>query len=215
MSSHILTIAQQKGGAGKTTIAIQLGVAAAQDGLKTALVDIDPQGSLTGWAKFREGENRNGPDCFAVQGWRAKAEIDRLTRDYDLVIIDSPPHAETESAIAIRAADLVIIPVQPSPLDVWASRATIDLARKEGRDAVFLFNRVPPRAKLTGKVAAMMNDLQVPALKARIGNRVAFAETINEGLGVADSKAANPAGKEIRAVLKELKSRLRKQAKAA
>src|SRR5476649_1783169 len=105
MEAKVITIAQQKGGAGKTTVAIHLAVAWKQCGKRVAVVDIDPQGSLTHWHKIREkcfGEGYTGLTFSALSGWRVGSEIARLKRNHDVIIIDSPPHTETETRTAIR-----------------------------------------------------------------------------------------------------------------
>src|ERR1043165_8245555 len=98
MTGKILTLAQQKGGAGKTTLAAQLAVAFASGGKSVALVDIDPQGSLAHWSKLREAGSKAGRIAFtAVTGWRAQATVDKLKGSHDLVLVDSAPHAELEA----------------------------------------------------------------------------------------------------------------------
>src|SRR5687767_6859384 len=132
--AKVITVAQQKGGAGKTTMAAHIAVALAQKGNRVAIIDIDPQGSLGCWHSVREeklGEGYTGLIFNALSGWRVGSEVSRLRRQCDFIIIDSPPHTETEARTAIRSADLVIIPVQPSPTDLWATKATLDLARAD------------------------------------------------------------------------------------
>ena len=144
-----VTVAQQKGGAGKTTLVIQLATAWRNQGRSVAVVDIDPQASLTAWMRAREHRSHPAPELrfSMIGGWRLGVELDRLKGDVDLVLVDTPPHAETDAKAAIRACDFVLIPCQPSPLDVWACNATIELAKKERRQAALLLNRVPPRAR--------------------------------------------------------------------
>src|ERR1700730_4414510 len=116
MAEKVITIAQQKGGAGKTTVAAHLAVAWSQRGKRVAIVDIDPQGSLTHWHKIREerfGDGYTGVTFAALCGWRVGSEIARLRRNHDIIIIDSPPHTETEARTAIRSADFIVVPVQP------------------------------------------------------------------------------------------------------
>ena len=125
MPARIIAAAQQKGGAGKTTLAAQLAVAWAAR-RRVALMDIDPQSSLTAWHGLRAESRKNLAQIHLsdVSGWRVGTELDRLRNDFDVVLIDCPPHAETETKNAMRAADLVVIPVQPSPMDVWATTPT-------------------------------------------------------------------------------------------
>jgi len=89
-------------------------------------------------------KGKTGLDFTAITGWRTAAEVERRARDHDIVLIDSPPHAETEARLAVRAATLILVPVQPSPMDVWATRPTLDLA-KPRRSGLLILNRVPPR----------------------------------------------------------------------
>src|SRR6516162_9174464 len=113
MAGLVLTIAQRKGGAGKTTLAAQLAVAWSKQGLRLAVLDIDPQGSLAAWVDLRGarlGVDVTGFDFAALPGWRAAQWIEDRARSADLVVIDGPPHAETEAQIAVRAAGLVLIP---------------------------------------------------------------------------------------------------------
>jgi chromosome partitioning protein len=207
MAGTVITIAQQKGGAGKTTLAAHLAIAWAGQGHRVALVDIDPQGSLAAWHSLREerlGEDRTGIDFAAITGWRTAAEVERRARDHDIIVIDSPPHAETEARLAIRAADLVVLPVQPSPMDVWATRPTLDLAAREKVTALLVLNRVPPRANLTDSMLAKLAELGATVADARIGNRVALAAALAEGLGISEAAPGSRAAEEIAAAAAEI-----------
>src|SRR5437016_4504105 len=104
--AKVITVAQQKGGAGKTTVAAHVAVALSQKGNRVAIIDIDPQGSLSHWHRIREerlGEGYTGLSFAAVSGWRVSGEVSRLSKQHDFVVIDSPPHTETEARTAIRA----------------------------------------------------------------------------------------------------------------
>lgn len=208
MAAKIITVAQQKGGAGKTTLVAQLAVTWAEQGKNVAVMDIDPQASLTAWHDVRGELQETGkvkPIYLSqVSGWRTSGEVDRLADEYDLVIIDSPPHAETESKIAIRSADLVLIPLQPSPMDLWATRPTIKLADKEGIDWIGMLNRVPPRGKLADDIRAAMKEQDITATKTCLGNRVAFASSMMKGKGVVETQKTSQAAEEIRTLAKEL-----------
>lgn len=207
MSGTVLTVAQQKGGAGKSTLAAHLAVALLLKKKKVALVDIDPQSTLAAWFEARReslGEAAGGLIFESVTGWRAAKTVETLARAADFVIVDSPPHAETDARVAVRAADLVVIPTQPSPPDVWATRPTLDLAEREKRPAVLVLNRVPPRALLTDQMAEKLGDYKVRIAKARLGNRVAFAEAMALGLTAPEFKKSSQAAREIRALATEL-----------
>jgi chromosome partitioning protein len=214
---QVITVVQQKGGAGKTTLTAQLAVGFLKAGLSVATIDIDPQGSLSLWyaARMASLGDDNALIHSQIQGWRLKKEADRLANECDIVLIDSPPHAESENTIAIRAADFVLVPVQPSPLDLWASRPTVQAIRNERAAALFVFNRVPPRALLTQEIANKLSDLGVPAAKQTLGNRVAYAASIAEGKGVVETAPSSTAAEEIIALVKEVRKFQSRPLKAA
>jgi chromosome partitioning protein len=208
MAGLVITIAQRKGGAGKTTLAAQLAVAWARQGARVAALDIDPQASLAAWVDLRRvrlGTEAIGFEFAALPGWRAAQWIEDQARSADLVVIDCPPHAETEAQIAVRAAGLVLTPVQPSPLDLWATAATLKMARDERRPVLVVLNRVPPRSGLTDDIAAELARTGAPIAAARIGNRVALARAMALGLGVAESAGTTLAANEINALAEEIR----------
>lgn len=201
--SKVITIAQQKGGAGKTTVAAHIAVALSQKGNRVAVIDIDPQGSLTHWHKIREerfGEGYTGLTFSSVSGWRVGSEVSRLRRLCDYVIIDSPPHTETEARTAIRSADLIIIPVQPSPTDLWASKATLELAKHEKVPVRVVLNRVSAHSKIAEKIASELTELAENTL----GNRVLFAAALMEGRCATEVDPSSVAAKEIKALVNEI-----------
>lgn len=209
--ASVVTVAQQKGGAGKTTLVIQLATALRALGRRVALIDIDPQGSLTGWMRLREHRQRDAAELrFAmIGGWRLGVEIDRLKREADMILVDTPPHTEIDAKAAVRGADLVLVPVQPSSLDVWASQATIELAAKEKRRIALLLNRVPPRGRAVEGARQALLELGAPALATQLGNRQAFVGSIAQGLGVVESEPRSAAADEVRALAEEVAQRLR------
>ena len=208
----VLTIAQQKGGAGKSTLAIHLAVAWSVAGKKVAIVDIDPQASVSHWDQ-RRGAIMNGhstelPHVVKLSGWRTANEVERLGREHDLVLIDSPPHAATESRIAVRAAQLVLVPMQPSLMDLWATQATLDMAKAERVPALIVLNRVPARSRAAEAVASEVANIGVPLADARIGNRVALASALHRGKGITEYEASSTAAHEIEALAKEILDRI-------
>lgn len=210
MAGAVITIAQQKGGAGKTTLAAHLALAWAVLGRRVAVLDIDPQASLSTWFRMRE-QPSGAPnvDVSAITGWRVAAEVERQARVHDIVVIDSPPHAETEARIAVRAARLALVPMQPSPMDLWATQAILDVARREQVPALLVLNRVPSRAKLTDTMIAQLKELDVPLAKTRIGNRVALAAALAEGKGIMEAAPSSLAATEIKSLAAEILDRVR------
>jgi len=210
VSAKAITIAQQKGGAGKTTLTAQLAVAFARKGHRVGLIDIDPQGSLAQWHEVRkmlvEDADAKPIQLVHASGWRLSQELDRLRRNADIVLIDSPPHAETDVRIAVRAADLIIVPVQPSPMDLWATQATLDAAKKETTPVLIVFNRTPSRGKLVDAVRRKISEMNVPVAESALGNRVAFAMSMMEGKGVVESHPRHAATREIQALGEEILS---------
>jgi chromosome partitioning protein len=209
MAGLVITIAQRKGGAGKTTLATQLAVVWAKCGARVAALDIDPQGSFSAWVELRRarlGAKAIGFDFAALPGWRAAQWVDDRLGGADLVLIDAPPHAETEARIAVRAAGLVVVPVQPSPLDLWATAETLKMARDERRRSFVVLNRVPSRSRLTDDIAADLADTGAPIAATRIGNRVALAQAMALGLCVIESARTTPAAAEVSALAEEIRS---------
>ena len=186
----IILVAAQKGGAGKTTLSRNLAVAAAADGKSVLCVDLDPQGSLRGWWQAREDENPSmleaDPKPEALQQTlKAAAKV------FDLAIIDTPPAAPVWLADAIGAADLVLIPVRPSPDDLRAVGATISAVTAAKVPFIFVLSQAP-RAKITEEAVRVLAQHGRVA-PVNIAQRVIYAETGASGAGVietADMKAA-------------------------
>jgi chromosome partitioning protein len=204
MAAKIITVAQQKGGAGKTTLVAHLAAAWAGSGRKVALVDIDPQHSLAAWYGMRAPRDDQGLDLHEVPGYRLSIALGRLADAYDVVVIDSPPHAETEARIAVRAADLALVPVQPSPMDLWATRPTLDLALAERTPALIVLNRVPARVNLTEIIRDQLRGYDAKIARARLGSRVAYAASMLEGRGVTEAAPRSRAADEIRKLGREI-----------
>lgn len=199
----VITIAQQKGGTGKTTLAANLGVVLAAAGRKVALLDADSQASLTRWAALRP-KDAIPLNAAEIAVWRLAGEIDRLRRDHDAIVIDSPPRIDTDARVAIRAADIVLVPVQPSPPDLWAADGTMALAAAERRGARIVLNRVPAAGRLRAAVEAEIEARKLPRLASALGNRTGFAMAFAAGLGVTEYAPRSAAAAEMRALVTEL-----------
>ncbi|MGC8524293.1 MAG: ParA family partition ATPase [Acidibrevibacterium sp.] len=203
----VLTIAQQKGGAGKTTLAAHLGVAFAAT-RRVALLDIDPQKSLARWFALRTalpaGRERVPLGFSDVSGWRLRAELDRLKRDFDMILIDSPPEIATDARTALRAADLVLVPIQPSPPDLWAAEGTLALAASERRTVHLVFNRASAASRLRQTMAADIAERGLALLTSALGNRAGFANAFARGLGISEAAPNSRAGAELTALAGEI-----------
>jgi chromosome partitioning protein len=202
----VITVAQQKGGTGKTTLAANLAAALAPS-RRVALLDIDPQHSLTRWNQLRP-KTAAKLTFSDVSGWRVTGELDRLKAAHDVVVIDSPPQIDTDARLAIRGANLVLIPIQPSPPDIWAAEGTLKLAATEKRRAAMVLNRVPPSGKLRETITAQLQRDGKPLLTATIGNRTGFATAFAEGLAITETAPRSTAANELRALLTELLERI-------
>ena len=206
MTGKIITLAQQKGGSGKTTLAVNLAVALLQAGHRVALLDTDPQGSLGRWFMTRvenAGDNGPGLDFSTASAWGVSYECDKLRRDNDFVLIDTPPKVDADLRPALRAADLVLVPVASSHVDLWATEGVLDLARREGRPVVVVLNRGRAGTRLSEDVAQATGALDAELADSRLASRVVYAETLGTGKGAAE--ASNPAARaEVAALTAEV-----------
>jgi len=202
----IIALLNQKGGVGKTTLSLHLAGELSAQGARVMLIDADPQGSALDWAeqRSREGLARR----FGVLGLPRETlhrEAVALSRDVDHVVIDGPPRVTGIARSALLAADLVLIPVQPSPLDGWASAEMLrllDEARvfRPELAARFVLNRCAARTLIARDTAAALAEQQPSVLSARIGQRVAFAEVAATGRLVDEAENATLAAREIAAL---------------
>jgi chromosome partitioning protein len=208
----VIAVAQQKGGSGKTMLAAQLAVALAETSAKVAVLDIDPQGSLTIWGKLRASAPKAAAAviCTATSGWRLTVELERLRDTNDYVLIDTPPVIDSDARRAIRAADLVLIPLNPSPPDLWAAEGTIKLAAEEKRRIVLVFNRAPAASKLRKRLEAEIAARGLNLLDAALANRAGYANAFADGLGVTESGPATAAADELRALATALLAQLKR-----
>jgi chromosome partitioning protein len=204
----IISVQNQKGGVGKTTIAIHLSHAIAlTKKARVLLVDADPQGSARDWAAARQTEALF--PVIAIDRPVLHREIPTLSKDYDYIIIDGPPRASELARSAISSADLVIIPVQPSPYDVWAAQEIINLIQeasvfKEKLKAVFAINRKIVNTAIGRDVTEALASFELPVLKAHISQRIAFAESAATGQTVLETEPKGVAAKEVKAIVKEI-----------
>jgi chromosome partitioning protein len=205
----VVAVAQQKGGAGKTMLAAQLAVALSESG-RIALLDIDPQGSLTIWGKLRAAAPKAAAkiSIASISGWRLAAELEKLKAAHDIVLIDTPPVIDSDARRAIRAADLVLIPLNPAPPDLWAAEGTLKLAAEEKRRIALVFNRAPAASRLRKRMEAEVAARGLRLLEPALANRAGYANAFADGLGVTEAGPTTQAAEEIRALAAALRSAL-------
>lgn len=203
----VIAVLNQKGGSGKTTIATHLARALQLDGADVLLVDSDPQGSARDWAAVREDQP------LPVVG------IDRPTIDRDLkrfvkkdfVVIDGAPQAADLAVSAIKASNFVLIPVQPSPYDIWATADLVELIKQrieitDGQlRAAFVVSRAIKGTRIGAEIADALAEYELPVLSTRITQRVIYPSTAAAGTTVLDADPEGDAAAEIWALINEIK----------
>ena len=208
--TRTVAVPNQKGGAGKTTLATNLAHALLRGGSEVLLVDADPQGSARDWSEASEG------GICPVVGLDRETlarDLPAITDGYDWVVIDGPPQIARISAAAVTVADVVLIPVQPSPYDIWACADLVDIvqARRSVMDgqpmAAFIIARAIMNTKLSKEVSTALDGYGLPVFKARTTQRVAYPTTAATGSTVF-SDPSGPAAREIESIRQEMEELL-------
>ncbi len=202
----IYAFLNQKGGVGKTTLSIHSAAELARQKRRVLLIDADPQGSSLAWANGRED---GGFQVIGMAKATLHKQIEELAKDFDDVVIDGPPRIAELARSILLACDVVVIPLLPSQLDVWAAAETIDLIReakviKPDLKSCLVINRKITNTAIGRDVRETLQELDVPVLKADIAQRVAFAESLAAGETV-QSKSLSKAAREIKRFVQELK----------
>lgn len=203
----IIGVLNQKGGVGKTTLSVNLAASLARGGSRVLLIDADPQGSALDWAAARQSE-----PLFSVVGLprpTVHKEIAQIGHGYDHIIIDGPPRVTDLARSAIMASDVVLIPVQPSPYDIWAADEVVKLIDEakvynEKLKSVFVVNRKIANTAIGRDVGEALASYPIPSLTASVTQRVVFSESAAQGLAVYEMDAAGLAAGEIEALVAEL-----------
>jgi chromosome partitioning protein len=197
-----IAIISQKGGAGKTTLALNLAVAATRSGHQCAVIDIDPQASAKCWHDFRQDD---APVVVSAQAARLPEIIDAARQNgAGLVIIDTAPHSESAALAAARAADLVLVPCRPSLLDLKAITTTIDLAALAKTPALAVLNTVPVRGGLKREAEVVLKGYGVDMAPLVLGHRVAFVHSLTEGKSVLEYEPTGKAAEEVLGLFKAI-----------
>ncbi|MCF7967928.1 MAG: AAA family ATPase [Methylococcaceae bacterium] len=205
----IIGILNRKGGVGKTSLSTNLASALCLSGSRILLVDADPQESALDWQASREGET-----LFPVVGMAKPTlhkDIPDLARNYDHILIDGPPGINDVTRSAMMACNLVVIPVQPSPYDVWAADETVKLFTEvtiynDSLKGLFVINRKIKNTALGRDVSSALGDYPLTVAQTAITQRVVFAESAASGLSVLELAPQGPASHELNALVAEILS---------
>ncbi|WP_246139402.1 ParA family partition ATPase [Falsiphaeobacter marinintestinus] len=205
---HVITVAQQKGGSGKTTLAVNLAVGFAKAGKSVALMDTDPQGSAGRWFMTRM-EAMDTPDIefSTASAWGVTYEVRKLADAHDIVIIDTPPKADSDLRPALRASDLVLVPVATSHLDLWAVETVLYLADRERKPAMIVMTRNRAGTRLAADVASKAAELEAQVAQVPMANRVVYAETLGQGRAALEAPKG-PAHDEVKRLVAEVQATL-------
>ena len=203
----IISFQNQKGGVGKTTLSINVAAALALTGLRVLIVDSDPQGSVRDWASVRE----DTPPFHVIGMDRPTIHRDlpAMTENYDHIIIDAPPRVSELARRAILASDCVVIPVQPSPYDVWAAKEIVAIINeaavfKENIKSVFVINRKITNTAIGREVKDALQVYNLPVLDAQVCQRVLFAESAATGKTIFEVDPLSQAAMEIQTLTNEI-----------
>jgi chromosome partitioning protein len=215
-----IAIVSQKGGAGKTTVALHIAVAADQAGLSVAMIDMDPQATAETWSVWRKNDEH--PAVVAAKAptlTRTLAKAAQLGAD--LVVIDTPPLAQAEAAEAVREADLIIIPCRPAAFDLHAVRMTARMAQTANKPAFVMFNGGPPNApNVYAQAAELVQQIGLAVAPVRLSDRAAYRAATNTGQAAQEIEPNGKAAAEVNelwrwlAKLVDGKTRKRVNAKA-
>ena len=204
----VISVLNQKGGSGKTTIATHLARAIQLKGFSVLLVDSDPQGSSRDWAAVNE---ENPVPVVGIDRPTIERDLKRIA-EKDYVIIDGAPQAADLAISAIKASDIIIIPVQPSPYDIWATSDLVDLVKQriemtDGKlKAAFVVSRTIKGTKIGKEISVALSDYGLPVLETSITQRVIYPTSAAMGSSVLDEEPAGEASKEINNLINEILS---------
>ncbi len=208
----IISVVNQKGGVGKTTVAVNLAQGLRGRGYSVILVDGDPQGSVLQWQSI--GGNDAVPVLHHPDPFTPSLKK-RLLRDHGLAVVDSPPALGDMVRSILALSDLAVIPVGPSPLDIWSSREILDLVGAAGHrrpelQAAMLICRKIPRTRLGLEAREAMEAYGVNILETEICQRIAYVEAMLSGQSVLDYAPSSEAAREMASLCSEIEARIRR-----
>jgi chromosome partitioning protein len=190
-----LAILAQKGGSGKTTVAVHMAVCAARQNRKTALIDIDPQGSAYGWNQSREDNHKL--DAIKAEAGQIPALLQQAKAGgIDFAIIDTAPHSDSAAAVAAQFADFILIPCRPARFDLDAIASTIQIAKVAKKPAAVVINAAP-RGKLADEARAALEGQGITVLETVLHQRASYSHAVIDGRSVHEYEPDGKAAAEI------------------
>lgn len=206
--THIVAILNPKGGAGKSTISSNIARYFQLKGINVLIADSDNQGTLRDW---RQSDTQDiQPPVVGVDRPNLHKDLPKVAAAFDFVIIDGAAKIQEMVASSVRAADVILIPVQPSAADVWGCRDLISLikARQEVTDGKpkvsFLINRQIRNSNLASDIMGVLKEFEIPVFKSRTSQRIIYAEALSTGTTVLDAEPEGAAAQEIKSICDEL-----------
>jgi len=211
--SVIISVAQQKGGAGKTTISTNIAVCLSNLGKKVGFIDMDPQQSATMWYQLRQDYIADNTIDLLLHDFNLKDILSEHHHKYDVLIIDTPPHAKESAMQLIRNSDFVIIPTQLSPMDIWATQPILDMAQEAQTAHFLVLNRVPYASKVSSSLHNSLIENNLPLAETAIGNRNHYVSAFLQGSGVTEHSPRSTAAFEIKKLTYALLQRIQETQK--
>lgn len=210
MPAKIISVGNQKGGAGKSTTTMQLAGTLSRRGFKVLVVDADQQATSTRWSAQADTPFPATVVGLAAAGSKLHREVQKFVNDYDFILVDCPPSViDPTPQSAFLVSDLVLIPTRPSLPDIWAVKETLDLIEKaktinEDVKVAILLNAKQPNTQLSKDSLAVLSEFEATLLKTSFANRQAFAQSVVLGSTVHDVPSAKPAQLEVEALTDEI-----------
>jgi chromosome partitioning protein len=202
---HVVSVLSEKGGAGKTTIAVNLATAFHLSGTETLVVDTDPQATARDWGAASDADT---PVVAGVDRGSIAEDVPRLGSRFELVMIDGAPRLQDTYVEAVTVSDLVLVPVRPSAADIWSAETIIEVCRAYDTPARFVVSQQIVGTALAGRVGDALQSFDVPVMDGRTSQRVAYTEALGAGQSVLQYDAGGKAAAEVKALHDELSALL-------